>query len=231
MRFRIDLKIFLLIILFFLTKQIELYAMMMFFAIIHELGHLFTGITLGMRPEKLELNPFGLSVSFKILPKEYNMKLKKANSFELKKIFIAMAGPVTNLLVILIVTFMSIDTYPKQLIIYSNLLLVMFNILPIYPLDGGRVVKGLLHIFVGKYKSDKYINNISFITLSILTAISSIAILYINNIAIFLGIITLWVIYIREEKVYRKREKIYEMIRNRYNDNYLQKYNETIENK
>ena len=40
MRFRIDLKIFVFLILFYLTKQIEIYAMVMFFCIIHELGHL-----------------------------------------------------------------------------------------------------------------------------------------------------------------------------------------------
>ncbi len=40
MRFRIDLKIFLFIILFYCTKQIEVYAMIMFFAILHEIGHL-----------------------------------------------------------------------------------------------------------------------------------------------------------------------------------------------
>lgn len=44
MRFRIDLKIFLFIILFYLTKQIETYAMVMFFAILHELGHLLARI-------------------------------------------------------------------------------------------------------------------------------------------------------------------------------------------
>lgn len=58
MRFRIDLKIFFLIALFYLTKQIEVYAMVMFFAMIHELGHLFAGLLLGMKPEKIEIMPY-----------------------------------------------------------------------------------------------------------------------------------------------------------------------------
>lgn len=58
MRFRMDLKIFFLIALFYLTKQIEIYAMVMFFAIIHELGHLVAGLLLGMKPEKLEIMPY-----------------------------------------------------------------------------------------------------------------------------------------------------------------------------
>ena len=40
MRFRIDLKIFIFLIIFYFTKQIEIYAMIMLFALIHELGHL-----------------------------------------------------------------------------------------------------------------------------------------------------------------------------------------------
>ena len=76
MRFRIDLKIFILIILFYFTKQIEIYGFIMFFAFIHELGHLVSGILLGMKPEKLEIIPFGLSVSFQIKTKEYNKKIK-----------------------------------------------------------------------------------------------------------------------------------------------------------
>ena len=53
MKFRIDLKIFMLIILFLITNQIKIYAMIMIFAIIHEFGHLLAGILLGMKPEKI----------------------------------------------------------------------------------------------------------------------------------------------------------------------------------
>ena len=38
-----------------------------------------------------------------------------------------------------------------------------------YPLDGGRIVKGILHIFLGKMKAEKYTNCISFVTLILIT--------------------------------------------------------------
>ena len=44
MKFKIDLKIFIFLIIFLLTRQIEVYATIMFFAIIHELGHLLAGV-------------------------------------------------------------------------------------------------------------------------------------------------------------------------------------------
>ena len=76
MRFKIDLKIFLFAILFYFTKQIEVYAMIMFFAILHEFGHLVAGLLLGMKPEKMEIMPYGVSISFKLTPKDYNQKIK-----------------------------------------------------------------------------------------------------------------------------------------------------------
>ena len=212
MVFRIDLKIFLLLILFYITKQIEFYAIIMFFAIIHELGHLLTGLTLGMKPEKIELKLFGLSVSFKISIDEYNKKIKKANMLEVKKIIIALAGPITNLLIILLANFIHINDEQKSMLIYSNLLLILINMLPIFPLDGGRVLKGLLHVILGKNKAERYSNKISFITLILLTILASILILYIKNIAIFLIIVVLFAIHIRETQIYKNRQKIMQII-------------------
>ncbi len=212
MRFRIDLKIFIFLVLFYFTKQIEIYALIMIFAIIHELGHLVAGILMGMKPEKIELMPFGLSVSFKININEYNKKIKKGNNLETKKILIALAGPLTNLIMILITYRLKIDIIKSMLIIYTNFLIMIFNLLPIYPLDGGRILKGILHISFGKRKSEKYINNISKITVIIITAITSILILYVQNISFILIDIYLWYLIIKEDFIYKKREEIYKKI-------------------
>ena len=64
MSLKIDLKIFIFFILFYLTKQIKLYATIMVLCIIHELGHVLMGIVLGLKIEKIEIMPMGLSVSF-----------------------------------------------------------------------------------------------------------------------------------------------------------------------
>ena len=212
MRFRIDLKIFLFLILFYVTKQIEIYTMIMFFAIIHELGHMVVGLLMGMKPEKLEIMAYGVSVSFKLMPKDYNRKIKRGNQLELKKILVALAGPITNFMIIAIVLQMNMNLVSTLMILYSNLVLILFNLLPIYPLDGGRLIKGILHIFLGKMKAEKYTNYISFVTLMIVTFISSIAIYQLQNIAIFLIVLMLRVIFIREDRVYEKRNKMYHLI-------------------
>ncbi len=215
MKFRIDLKIFILVILFFITNQIKIYAMIMLFAIIHEFGHLFSGILLGMRPTKIEVKPFGVSIDFNITRKDYNIKIRKGNLLEVKKIFVALAGPITNILIITILilfNIFNINYYDKMIMIFSNVTLIIFNIFPIYPLDGGRILKSLIYIFKGKQTAEKYIYRISYITLIIITIVSSIAILYLKNIAIFLIVIFLWGLQMKEHMIYKNRKILYETI-------------------
>ena len=88
--------------------------------------------------------------------------------------------------------FLNLEIVKSLIIIYTNFLIMIFNLLPIYPLDGGRILKGILHINLGKRKAEQYINNISIITIIIITAISSILILYIQNISTITHFHVIW---------------------------------------
>lgn len=165
-----------------------------------------------MKPSKIEIMPFGLSVSFKLQTKDYNKKIFKANLLEFKKIIVAISGPITNILIILGTLFLNISFIPKNIAIYANIIIMIFNLLPIYPLDGGRILKSIVHIIYGGKTAKIITNKIANITMIIITFASSIGIFYFKNIAIFLVIMFLWWLVICENKKYK-------MIINAYNLN------------
>lgn len=195
MKIKIDLKILIFLALFYLTNQIKNYLIIMFFCMIHECGHIIMGLILKMKPEKLEIIPCGISVSFKEKTDDSNLNLKK--------IFVALAGPFISMGLAILYTKIEPIYISKQVAIYANILVLLFNLVPIYPLDGGRIVKGILYMRVGAIKSEKVTNKISNITMICITIISSIAVYYFKNIAIFLICIFLWVITIRENNKFR----------------------------
>lgn len=206
MSLKIDLKIFIFFILFYLTKQIKLYATIMILCIIHELGHVLMGLVLGLKIEKIEIMPMGLSVSFKLNIEDFNKKIQRGSVLQLKKIAIAIAGPLTNLIMLLIVlsTNINLKIVSNEILAYANILIMLFNLLPIYPLDGGRIFKELIQIFEGSIKAKIYIRKISKAVVIILTMLASIGILYLKNIAIFFIVIYLWIIVIKENKKYNE---------------------------
>lgn len=60
MQVRINVKIFLIALLFVLTGQSKFYAVCMAFLILHELGHLLVGLALGFKPKQLQVMPLRL---------------------------------------------------------------------------------------------------------------------------------------------------------------------------
>lgn len=205
LKIRIDFKILIFLALFYLTNQIEIYLTVMFFSMIHELGHIVMGLILKLKPEKIEIMPCGLSVSFKINANDLKHKIKNGNLLELKNIFIAIAGPIVSLCLAVLYTYKE-PSLSNQNAIYSNILIMLFNLIPIYPLDGGRIIKGILHIQLGNTQSMNLTNKTSNITMIILTFVSSIAVYYFKNISIFLICIFLWGLILRENKKLKIQE-------------------------
>lgn len=210
MNIKINLKIFLFAMIFYLTKQIHIYALLMLFAFCHEMGHLLCGIFMGLKPKSLKIMPMGLSIEFEI----YNKNIKE--KLQTKKIWIAIAGPITNVLIIFITIIFgkNIETILYEEIIYSNILIAIFNLLPIYPLDGGRILKETIHIIKGRKRAIELTNHISNISMVLLTFASSIAIYYYKNLAILFIIAYLWCIIFIENKRYNLKKRIYKIIEN-----------------
>lgn len=196
----INIEIFLFIILFILTKQIDLYIIFIFLTLVHELSHMIAGIILGLKPKKFMVMPFG----FKIIFDETNDKKK----MEAKKIIIAITGPAVNLILMVISAILHLHTN----IIYANLVITLFNLIPIYPLDGGRILKAILSSKKESSKVYDIVNKISNITVIALTVATSIIILYIRNIAIVFALAYLWYLVIKENRKYKIIKRVYNII-------------------
>lgn len=209
MKIKINLNIFLFLILFILTNQIEIYALTMLFALIHEMGHLLMGIVLNYQIDSLKIIPLGFTIEFKIKIEEYNKKILKTKKVILNKILIAIAGPITNLIMIIFLLILKVNNVN---LIFANLIIIIFNMIPIYPLDGGRILLNSLKLLIGNKKAYTYSNIISNLFVISLTGIASIAIYYYKNIAILVVIATIWGLVIKENKKYKIYHKIYQTI-------------------
>ena len=145
--------------------------------------------------------PMGLSILFKEEKEEW-----------WKELLVSISGPATNFIIAFsLIPFDTITNY--QTIIYSNLLIGLFNLLPIIPLDGGRILKSVLKKVYDKNLAEKYTYLFTNIILIILTFLASIGTIYFKNIAIPFMITYLWIIVIRENRMYKLKERVKSIIK------------------
>ncbi len=112
--------------------------------LLHEMGHAVVAKHLGYELQQISVLPFGAELSL------------QNDDFTAKdEIKIAIAGPLVNL--ILIVIFIALwwifptSYYYTDLFVFSNFVTLAFNLLPVFPLDGGRVFRAL----ISRHKDNK----------------------------------------------------------------------------
>ncbi len=116
------------LLIFFLSTMVALQ---------HELAHAFAAARLGYRLNKIVLMPFGAVVDGDL--DGLNIK---------DEIAVALAGPLCNLCtagVFFALWWLYPSTYPfTDAACYASLSVFLVNLIPAYPLDGGRVLKSVL---------------------------------------------------------------------------------------
>ncbi len=115
------------------------HALLLLCAIVtHELAHLLVAVSYDYPVERVELFPFGGQAQLTYLP--YRPGAREA--------VVAMAGPLNNfLLAALASVLMDTTGWRHDLVLYfyqTNLIIACFNLLPVLPLDGGRIVRAHL---------------------------------------------------------------------------------------
>ena len=93
-----------------------------------------------------------------------------------------------------------------------NLALGIFNLLPVLPLDGGKILKEILKRKCGSKQAYEKMNLIGKCTLISITLMYSFLILKIQNIGILIIIIYLWYLKINEDRKAKTIIKMYDIL-------------------
>jgi Zn-dependent protease len=133
-----------------------------FCVVLHELGHSRMARRFGIQTRSITLLPIGGVASLERMPEKPNEELA-----------VALAGPAVNVLIALLLLLVvplgtyqaftadeweqffaspSMDTFLVYLLM-ANVLLVLFNLIPAFPMDGGRVLRALLGFSFNRAKA------------------------------------------------------------------------------
>lgn len=120
--------------------------------LIHESAHALCAYALGVRVEQIELMPFGGAVRLEGF----------STLLGWRGAAIASAGPLANLLVIMscatLVRYEICTPEMLRSLVDCNTALMLLNLLPVLPMDGGRIVCALLGHLCGDTRSRKLLS-------------------------------------------------------------------------
>lgn len=145
--------------------QLGLLVLTIFFCVVlHEFGHALTARRFGVETKDIILSPIGGIARLTSLPKK-----------PIQEFWVAIAGPLVNIVIVLLLSpfflfhdFLDVFTdgltlsdmmsdmfYFIPLLIGMNITLAIFNLIPAFPMDGGRVFRSLLSIKIGRLKATR----------------------------------------------------------------------------
>lgn len=159
--------------------------------VLHEYGHALTARRFGIRTKDITLYPIGGVARLEKMPEKPSQEL-----------MVALAGPLVNVVIMLLLLpfIMNFempvsDENPQQALIISadsflpmlgiiNIWLALFNLIPAFPMDGGRVLRALLAMKTGRVKATRIAATIG----KVLAVGFVIAGFYFNPFLIFIGL-------------------------------------------
>lgn len=131
--------------------------------LLHELGHVFAARRYGVPTRDVTLWPFGGIASMERMPDK-----------PMEELIVAIAGPAVNVVIAgLLLLWVGPQLDPENLtaledpavslaakVAGANIILVLFNLIPAFPMDGGRVLRALLAMRLSNARATELAANI-----------------------------------------------------------------------
>lgn len=134
---RINPLFFIVLFVVYKLNLLNDFLLVFFVSISHELGHLFCAVLMKQNVDYFKIQPWGICM--------------KCNNFSSLKVefLVSASGPLINFAYIIIAVIIK-----HQLFFVANLFMLIINLLPIYPLDGGRIFSSFLRNEINRSNAD-----------------------------------------------------------------------------
>lgn len=132
MSLKIHVTLILILIYNYFFSDVKLFIMCYMFIVMHELSHAIVALLLKVDIKEFEFTPFGVCAKY------------ENNISDLKELIISVSGPLFSIFFAY--------SYGNKIYFIINILITIFNLLPIYPLDGGRILRVILNLIFGHKK-------------------------------------------------------------------------------
>ncbi len=151
----VDILFIIILPVMFLTGYLTKYFIVCTSMVAHELGHIVCGIMTGSRVYKVRVLVVGLCAS-----------MDDGSGRNQCRIPVLLCGPMVNTVFsgagLLVYYYCMPGSGDIRFFIISNACLAIFNLLPIYPLDGGRILRYLLAGKLGVFRGYQNARRISY---------------------------------------------------------------------
>lgn len=137
------------------TRNVVFIVALFLCVLLHEFGHILTARRFGIATPDVTLYPIGGVASLERLPEKPSQEL-----------LVALAGPAVNLVIAFLLIGFAGAALPEDVatiddaklglvarLAFANLFIAIFNMLPAFPMDGGRVLHAVLAMRMGPQRA------------------------------------------------------------------------------